>query len=67
MDIKKSISVALAKKGMTRQQLADLMGVSRTRVYAIAQQKAAKHETIEKVASALEMKVSEFIALGEGD
>ncbi len=67
MNIKKSINVALAKKQITRQELASLMGISRTRVYAIAQQKGVQHETISALASALDMKVSEFIALGEDD
>ena len=65
MNLKKSISVALAIQELTRDELAEKMGVSRARVYAIAQQKAAKHETLEKVAKALGLKVSEFIALGE--
>lgn len=65
MNVQKSINVALAKKQMTRQELAERMGVTRTRVYAIAQQKAVRHETIRRIADALDMKASEFIALGE--
>jgi len=65
MNIRKSISVALAQKDINRVQLAEIMGVSRQRVYAIALQKSVRRETIMKLAAAFDMKVSEFIALGE--
>jgi len=65
MDIRKSINVAVAQKGITKTDLADNLGVSRQRVYSLARQKSVRHETIERLATALDMKVSEFIALGE--
>ena len=65
MDIKKSLNVALAKSGMSKTEFADKLGVSRARLYAILNQKTVQKETLESVASALDMKMSEFIALGE--
>ena len=65
MDIRKSLNKALAEKDINRVQLAEIMGVSRQRVYAIALQKSVRHETITELAAAFDMKVSEFIALGE--
>lgn len=65
MDIKKSLNVALAKNGMSKTEFAEKLGVSRARLYAILNQKTVQKETLESVTSALDMKMSEFIALGE--
>lgn len=65
MNIKMSVKVALARRDMTVKELAERMGVSRTRVYDIIKQPAPLITTVEKVADAFDMRVSEFIALGE--
>jgi len=65
MNLKKSISVALALRSMNRVELAAIMGISRQRVYAISNQKRIEIETLIALAKAFDMKVSEFIALGE--
>jgi len=65
MNIKKSLNLALADADMSRVELAKILGVSKQRVYAISRQKTFMPETITAVAGAFDMKVSEFIALGE--
>lgn len=65
MNIKMSVKVALARHDMTVKELAERMGVSRTRVYDIIKQPAPRITTIQKVADAFDMRVSGFIALGE--
>ncbi len=65
MNVKISVKVALARNDMTVRELAEKMGVSRARVYDIINQPSPLITTIENVANAFGMKVSEFIALGE--
>jgi DNA-binding Xre family transcriptional regulator len=65
MNVGKSIKVALAKKGLKQKDLADLMGIKPPSVSALAGQKSCSGETLEKLAAALDLPVSEFIALGE--
>tara|TARA_R110000782_G_C14819187_1_gene413753 strand:- start:19922 stop:20116 length:195 start_codon:yes stop_codon:yes gene_type:complete len=63
MNIKKSIRVCLAVKGMTMPELAEKLEVSITRVYRLADNPTAL--TINRIAGAFGMKASEFLALGE--
>lgn len=65
MDIKKSLNVALAKKGIKKGDFAIMLGVSRARLYAMQNQKRINPETLTKITNALDMEVSEFIALAE--
>lgn len=65
MNIKKSLKVAMARNDFTAQDVADRMGVSRTRIYSIVSQVSPRNETIERLANVFDMKVSEFISLGE--
>ena len=65
MNIKKSIDIALATKQKSKKWLAEQAGMDYKHIYTIGHQKAANTRTVEKMAKALGMKVSEFIALGE--
>ncbi len=65
MNIKKSLDVALAKKGISKTEFAKTLGISRTRLYAITRQKRIHGDTLEMLASGLDMQIGEFITLGE--
>lgn len=65
MNIKRSLNVALAKKGIQKGEFAKMLGVSRARLYAIQNQKRVNPETLTRMSAALDMEVSELIALGE--
>lgn len=67
MNIKKSLNIALAKKGIKKGEFAEKLGVSRARLYAMQNQKRVNPETLTKLSQALDMEVSEFIALSEGE
>lgn len=65
MNVGKSIRVALAKKGMSQKQLAEQLGMRQTSLSQLAAQTSCTGATLEKLASAFDMKASEFVALGE--
>lgn len=65
MNIGKSIKVALAKKEMTQQDLAEKMNVSKPYVSQLAGKAHAGMGTVVLLADAFGMKVSEFVDLGE--
>jgi transcriptional regulator with XRE-family HTH domain len=65
MNVGKSIKVALAQKGMSQVELSKRMGLTHTWVSALANKKKASTATIEALATQFDMKVSEFVALGE--
>ena len=65
MNIGKSLKMALAKRDMNQTQLAAQMKCTRVWVGRLANSQSASGPTIEQLAAALEMKVSEFVALGE--
>jgi len=65
MHIGNSIKFALIKKGISQQDLAVLMGCTTTWVSRLANRKKASVPTIEQLATALDMQVSQFIAYGE--
>lgn len=66
MDLKKAVDVALAERGITKKAFAnDHLHVSRNRFYNIMKSNRLEWVTLEHLASALNMKVSELIALGE--
>lgn len=67
MDIKKSLNVALSQKGLKKGEFADMLGISRARLYAMQNQKRVNPETLTSLSEALNMTVSEFIALGEAE
>lgn len=65
MDVGKSIKVALAKRGMNQTQLAKQMGCTQVWISRLANSRTSAMPTVESLASAFGMKVSDFIALGE--
>lgn len=65
MDIGKSIRLALAHKNMSKTVLAQKMGCKLPSVSQLCARSCIKSETIQKLANVFEMKVSEFVALGE--
>jgi len=65
MNIGKSMRIALAMRDMERQELAQLMGVTPVTVSRLIGQQTCSGSVLKNIARALEMKVSEFVALGE--
>lgn len=65
MNVGKSLKIALIKKGMSQTELAKKMGVHDQWVSKLANSESAAQTTLVGLAEALEMKVSEFVALGE--
>lgn len=65
MDIGKSTKVGQAKTNMKNIELAEILGVNHFRVSTIRKNKNARSDTIEKLAEAFGVTVSEFISWGE--
>jgi len=65
MDIGKSIRVALAERDKKASWLADELGIERQNITRIIKTGKASTGTMEKIANALEINLSELIALGE--
>ena len=65
MNIGKSIKVALAMKGIKQKDLAEKMGRHHVYISQLCNKEKVGSKAIESVASALGMKVSELVALGE--
>lgn len=65
MNVGKSVRVAMAKRDMKPKALCELMGSSRQYVGQLMSNEQAGAGTINKLAEIFEMKVSEFIGLGE--
>lgn len=65
MNVGKSIKVALAKREMNQADLAEKMKASRPYISQLAGREHAGMGTVVLLADAFDMKVSEFIALGE--
>jgi len=66
MNIGRSIKIGMAYKGLTTTALAKLIEMSQPHVSALSNNRHhANIDTIEKMATAMDYKVSEFIALGE--
>lgn len=65
-DVAKALRVALAMKNMKRFELAEKVGVSVNHMSRLATGTVPlQGELMNKVAAALDMRVSEFVALGE--
>lgn len=65
MNTGKALTVAIAMKEMSRQQLADKMGISVITLRAMCRARSATTDTMKRAADAMGMKTSELIALGE--
>jgi len=65
MNIGKSLKIALLKNDMEQSDAAEKMGIHQSHVSKISCGKAITTETLARLAKTFDMKVSEFIALGE--
>lgn len=65
MNVGKSLKIALAQKGMKQNALAAQLGVTTVWISRLANSEKAGTTTVEKLAAAFDMKISEFVALGE--
>lgn len=65
MNLRKSIKVALAQRGMEQKALAAQLKMSQSSMSQLAAQESCTGATLQKLADAFGLKVSEFISLGE--
>lgn len=65
MNLRRSIKTALVQRDMSQKDLAKKLGMLETSISQLAAQKSCTGATLQKLATAFELKVSEFIALGE--
>lgn len=65
MNVSKSIRVALAMRELTQKQLAERLGMYESAVSQLVNRSSITTDKLKQVADALEMKVSELVALGE--
>jgi len=65
VNLRKSIRTALAQRDMSQKELAAQLGMLQTSLSQLASQKSCTGATLQKLADAFHMKVSEFIKLGE--
>lgn len=65
MNLGISLKMALAKKPMTNKMLAEMIPTSQQQVSNWITSGAIKSSNLERICVLLDMKVSEFIALGE--
>lgn len=65
MNAAKSMKIAMAQREINQTQLAEKIGITQGALSALASRKNWNAESMQKVAKALGMKVSEFVALGE--
>lgn len=66
MNIRKSIKVACAKNDMTQKDLSEATGISVVTIsHLISGKTQCKQKTLEALAKAFNMPVSEFVFLGE--
>ena len=60
-----SMRIALAMRGMTQQDLANKIGKSPQFIHLMMKRNDAKYSSLVTIAEALDMRVSDFIKLGE--
>ena len=65
MKIDKALKIALIKRNLQQKDIADSLIISPAFVSNLANGHSASARMIERIAKALDYKVSEFIALGE--
>lgn len=65
MNLGKSIQIARAKRGLQVKELAEKLGMKPTSLSQLSSQDSCTGATLQKLAKAFDMKVSEFVALGE--
>ena len=67
MNIGKSIKLALVHKGMRGKDLAERLGVTQTTVSLMQSRPTASGQMLINLACAFDMKVSDFVKLGEDE
>ena len=65
MNLKKSIKQACLNNEVTLKSVAEKLGFSSTQLQVIMRRNSASTEKLLRISGAFEMKLSEFIALGE--
>ena len=65
MNVSKSIRVALAMRELTQKQLAERLGMCESAVSQLVNRSSITTDKLKQVADALDMRVSELVALGE--
>lgn len=65
MNIKRSINIALAKEDKDKSWLLEQLGMKQPQLSALIKANKANTATINRIAVVFNMKLSEFIALGE--
>ena len=65
MNAARSLRIALAMRGINQTQLAAMAGITQPSISGLAQRTNWNGESLQKIATALNMKVSDFIKLGE--
>lgn len=65
MNIGKSLKISLLKNNMEQSDLAEKLGIHQSNISRIANCKTITTETLERLATAFNMKVSDFVAVGE--
>ena len=65
VNVSKSIRVALAMRELTQKQLAERLGMYESAVSQLVNRSSITTDKLKQVADALDMRVSELVALGE--
>lgn len=65
MELGISLKMALAKKGVRNKEFATLLGTSEQQISNWIKSGAIKQSNLKLICKVLEMKVSDFVALGE--
>lgn len=65
MNVGKSLKMALAKRDMNQTQLAEKLKCTQVWINRLANSESASMATVTQLAEAMDMKVSDFIKLGE--
>lgn len=65
MNVGKSLKAAMAKRGLKQVDLARKLGVTKVYISTLASSDHAGMGTVNKLANAFDMTVSDFIKLGE--
>ena len=65
MNASRSMKIALAKQGLNQTQLAIKAGVTQPSISGLAKRSNWNCESLQRIADALGLKVSEFVALSE--
>lgn len=65
MNLSKSLKVAIAMRSLTQKQLGELSGLGAVTLSYMSRVGQCSTTTLQAICKVLEMKVSEFIALGE--